>query len=46
MRLDRLAPTVIDWLGKADAPGHCSAPLAVDSTPRGAPVLLAGRSLR
>jgi pimeloyl-ACP methyl ester carboxylesterase len=46
MRLDRLAPTVIDWFGKADPPGHCSAPLAVNADARGAPVRLAGRDLR
>jgi pimeloyl-ACP methyl ester carboxylesterase len=42
MRLDRLAPTVIDWFGRAEAPAHCSAPLALEPEPQGHPILVAG----
>ena len=46
MRLDRLAPTVIDWLARADGPDACPVPLALKPLPRAHAELIHARDAR
>jgi len=44
MRLDRLAPTVIDWFGKTQTPAGCAEPLALKPDPTRRSLLAEGSS--